>query len=85
MSYALAFTADARYDFALIPIPLQELVLDELDRIAAGSSFPNGTFVREVVRDVQKIRDYVFIHLALDRPENSLLILGMHHYIRQLE
>ena len=42
MSYALAFTADARYDFALIPLPLQELALDELDRIAAHGPIPQG-------------------------------------------
>jgi hypothetical protein len=84
MSYALAFTADARYDFALLPIPLQELVLDELDRVASLPA-PAGTFVCDIAADTTGVRDYVFIHLALDRPNHALLILGIHHHARRLK
>jgi len=86
MSYALAFTADARYDLGELDFNLQELVLDELDRVAASQTLTTGnTFVRDIVHELPGIRHYLFLHLAVDLPRSTLVILGIHHHGRQID
>lgn len=84
MSYALAFTADSRYDFAQLPVPLQELALDELDRVADSDPPRSGTFVRDLMQDSVGQRDYLFLHLAVDRSQSAILVLGVHHHVRPM-
>jgi hypothetical protein len=70
VSYALAFAPEARVAWAQLDVWLQELVLDELDRLAFEP--PQLTrltrlpgFVREVVQERGESKHYVF--LVLDR------------------
>ena len=84
MSAALAFTADARLDFADLEIDLQEAVLDELDRLAELPFPAAATFVADVVQQSRDARHYIFIRLAADPGRGALVILGLHHHRRQL-
>jgi hypothetical protein len=84
MSYALAFTADSRVDFRELDVQLQELALDELDRIAeAATPLPQGTFTRDLVHEASAGRHYLFMRLAVDEAKNSILVLGLAHYLRK--
>lgn len=55
MSYALAFSSDARQAFGRLESELQEDVLDELDRLAAAAdALPNRPLPLSSLHDLRR-------------------------------
>ena len=74
MSYALDFAPDAYSQWRELEPDLQELALDEADRVADNPPPPPvGEVVRDVVRRGKGADDYVFVRLVLDRQRQRAL------------
>ena len=78
MSLTPAFAPDARSHWEELDFELQELVIDELDKIALDPPHPmTGIFRRDTVRQVGNGRDYLFLRFALD--DTRATLIGIHY------
>ena len=87
MSYAPVFVPEARAAWAQLDVWLQELVLDEVERVAADphrmrqlSNLPG--FTREVVEQQAGTTHYVFLVVDVDHVARQLIIQQVGHVQR---
>ena len=83
MSYTPGFTPDARLQFRSLAFIYQELVLDELDRLALNPPADLES-VEEVVLNEPGLRRYLFIHVATDHARRTVTVLGVGYVERRL-
>lgn len=85
MSFVAGFAPDAKSQWRALDVDLQELVLDELDRLAENPpSTPRAVILSDLVRDKAGIRDYVFLRCAIDRTAEQISVIGIVQYSRPL-
>src|SRR5438045_8962961 len=77
MSFVPGFAPDALSQWRELDFELQELVLDELERLAADPPAAGSADVVDVVREVAGLRHYVFVRFAVDRARQRLIIVGV--------
>jgi hypothetical protein len=78
MSYALDFAPDAYSQWRELEAELQELALDEADRVADNPPPPPvQEMVRDVVRRGTVLDDYIFVRLVLDRQRRLVVVTGV--------
>ena len=84
MSYALEFAPDARSEWGELEVGLQELVLDELDALAARPpAKPSGAvLLHDLTHDAPGVRHYVFLRYILAHSTQVLTVIGVVHYAR---
>jgi hypothetical protein len=76
MSLIPGFAPDARSQWQALGIHLQELVLDELDRVAMAA-LPTGEHVIDTVREEGGKYYCVFLHVFVSRERNRMTVLGL--------
>jgi mRNA-degrading endonuclease RelE of RelBE toxin-antitoxin system len=85
MSYALDFAPEARAAWLRLDVAVQELVLDELDRLAERPlSLPRGASVHDIIHEARGTRVYVFVQLYPDHAKLTLHVYSIGSYTRQL-
>ena len=86
MSFAPAFAPDAESEWRALDFELQELVLDEVDRLAGNPPpTPRGTILHDLVHDEAGVRHYVFLRLVVDRSGGTITVIGVVHYARPIQ
>ena len=81
MSFAPGFAPDGLAQWRALDFELQELVLDEVERLAIDP--PGGVeHVADVVVDVIGMRHYLFVHVLVDRPRQQVIVVGVGHHAR---
>lgn len=79
MSFTPEFTADAQSQWQALDFDLQELVLDELERVLAKP--PRApSFIADFVSERAGMRRYVFLELEVDHRRRTvrLISVGLH-------
>ena len=89
MSYVPRLTAKVRRGLAALGPDLQELVLDEIERLVAepgGLTFrgTGDSAVHDFIRSTGNSVDYVFVTVRLDEATQVLQIESVGHYARPL-
>ena len=82
MSSALEFAPDASSQWRELEVTLQELALDELERTAAAGPQSRGSFVRDFTHSQGGFLHYVFLRVAWNEAADTLVVLGVAHYVR---
>jgi uncharacterized iron-regulated protein len=78
MSYVPAFAPDANAQWRDLPFELQELVLDDLERLAENP--PQTTVIfHDVFLEIGQIRHYVFLRSIVDHPRRMVTVIGVKH------
>lgn len=81
MNFVPGFAPDARSQWLELPPVLQELVLDEMERLA--DSPPHDEFFRtDFVHTDKDGGHYVFLQGIIDRTRNRLTITGVNYHFR---
>jgi hypothetical protein len=82
MSYALAFALDAQIDWRKLDVPMQEVVLDELDRLAAaGPSASAAPFVHDFVHLARGMKHTVFLYLFVSHHSQTVNVLSVGEFV----
>ena len=87
MSYAIEWTSGARRAFSDLPIEVQEVILDELDRLAdAGDLLPRRplplTIDHDTRVDAAAGAHYVFVRAKYEPPRQILVVIRLGHHLR---
>jgi mRNA-degrading endonuclease RelE of RelBE toxin-antitoxin system len=82
MSYALDFAPEARRAWRDLDVNLQELALDELDRLAQTCPSIAADLVHDVSVELQGAKHYLFFRLTASG--TNLTVLNVGHYARPL-
>ena len=79
MSYKVAFAPDAVADWQLLPLSVQEAVLDELERVAASASFPPSIveFTCEITHHDAGAERHLSLYLSVSHATNTISLLGV--------
>jgi hypothetical protein len=86
MTYALAFAPEARVAWRALPVELQEVVLDELDRLAADPlSLPRGATVRDIIHQSAGTRHYVFLQVSVSHARQTLDLYTAGYHARRID
>lgn len=81
MSFIPGFAPDAISQWIALDFELQELVLDEIDRLAATP--PDGPeHFADLVHMGVELRHYLFIHLIVDVSRRRIVVVGVGHHQR---
>jgi hypothetical protein len=76
MSFVPDFAPDARSQWQSLDIFLQELVLDEIERLAELP--PSGVeHVSDLTHDVGPSRHYLFVHVNVDHRRRAISVVGV--------
>ena len=72
------FAPDAKSQWRELPVELQELVLDDLERL---SDMPPATSVifHDVSQEIGQIRHYVFLRSIVDQARHTITVIGVKH------
>ncbi len=82
MSFTPRFAPDAESQWHELDFELQELVLDEMERLAANPPRTIRGFARhDFMLDRPGERHYVFLRLAIDRVRQIMRVIGLYHHI----
>ena len=87
MSYALDLPPEAWRTVLTLPVQVQELVLDEFDRVAAregGTAPPGEETVTDVATTLGGSKYYVFIVFIRDVAGRTIRIRSIGHVVRPL-
>lgn len=85
MSFVAGFAPDAKSQWRALDVELQELVLDELDRLAANPpTTPRTVILSDLVQNKAGIRDYVFLRCTIDRAAEQISVIGIVQHSRPL-
>ena len=80
MSYALEFAPEAREAWRRLDVALQELVLDELDRLAGMTGITADDRVHDLVVDSAEATHYLFLRLTVAGA--NLVVTNIGHFAR---
>lgn len=76
MSYTPGFAPDARSQWQELPPELQEIALDELDRIALDP--PKGDeVIASATNEAGGVRRHVFLHALIDHKHQRVVVIGV--------
>ena len=80
MSFVPAFAPDAQSQWRGLDIQLQELVLDEMERLASNPPLPPTSMAYgDVFHETLHARHYVFLRAIVDRPRREITVVGIVH------
>ena len=87
MSYAIEWRSGARLAFSSLSIEVQEVVLDELERLAdAGGLLPRRplplTIDHDTRVDTSGGANYIFIRAKYDPLRQTLVVVRLGHHLR---
>jgi hypothetical protein len=87
VSYKPVFSADARTAWRSLELALQEIILDEIDRLAEHTDRlafrgTNDAAVCDFKTNIGTSVHYIFITAKLEEESNTLQILTIGHYAR---
>ena len=81
MSFTPGFAPDAQSQWQDLDFELQELVLDEMDKVAANPAPAiRGVLQHDFVHERAGIRHYIFLRLTVDRSRRTIKVIGIHHH-----
>ena len=88
MSFAIELSATARQAFLRLDVPVQEAVIDELERLAAGGGLLPGrplpaSTISDPRVDTPDGRYYLFIEVEYDEPGRTLVVNRIGHFLRR--
>jgi hypothetical protein len=75
MSYTPGFAPDGRSQWRALPPELQEITLDELDRVAMNPP-ESAEFFSHVVREQGSLRTHLFVHVVIDHARQKVVLVG---------
>ena len=81
MSYVPGFAPDCRIDWRAMNLELQELVLDEMERLAANPPSTDSILI-DFVHESAGVRHYVWLRVVIDHARSRIHVVGLHHYPR---
>lgn len=83
MSYALAFALDAQIDWRKLDVPIQEIILDELDRLAAAAppTIIGVPFVHDFVHYAAGMKHSVFLYLYVSSQSQTVHVLSVGEFV----
>jgi hypothetical protein len=84
MSFVPGFAPDALSQWRALDFELQELVLDELERLAINPPHTTEQVI-DVVRDAADVRHYIFLHVLVDHQRERVVAVGVGHHARFLK
>ena len=76
MSLTPGFAPDAKSQWQALDFEIQEIVLDEIERVASNPP-PDGEYVLDPVREVAGVRLYVFVRVIVDRGRGTVTVVGV--------
>jgi hypothetical protein len=76
MSFVPDFAPDARSQWQALDILLQEMVLDEIERLAASPPL-RVEHVSDLTHDVGPSRHYLFVHVNVDHRRRAISVVGV--------
>lgn len=80
MSFVPEFAADTKSQWRDLDPMLQELVLDELERIVAQPPGPQAVVLRRDFSDeVGDVRHHVFLRCVIDHSSQRVTVVGLVH------
>ena len=80
MSFVPVFAPDARSQWRELPIVLQELVLDDMERLAESPPPPPAFEVfHDVFQEIGQISHYVFLRSIIDHSRRTVTVIGVAH------
>jgi hypothetical protein len=82
MSYALDFAPEAQRAWRDLDVQLQEVVLDELDRLAQTPRPSSSDFVHDLTVETASAKHYLFFRLTASG--TNLTVLNIGHFARRL-
>jgi hypothetical protein len=83
MNYVPGFAPDGKADWLELEPDLQELVLDEMDRLALDPPPPPATlFLTDFVHEAVGVKHYVWLRFVVDRTALTITVIGIVHYAR---
>lgn len=90
MSFAIEWHANVRRAFSRFDIPVQEAILDEVERLADGGDLlPNRPLPMAAERDLLVETaggaHYVFARVEYDAPRRTLVVARLGHFSRAAE
>jgi hypothetical protein len=79
MSLMLVFTPDAKLDWLGVSMPLQELVLDELDRLTEilAPRAKDYQIIRKVRHPGPPRPEFAIVRIVIVAADESLVVLGV--------
>ena len=78
MSFTPGFAPDAKSQWVALEFQFQELVLDELERLALSPS-AQGEHIIDLIHEAQNDRHYVFLRVWVDHPQLKVTAIGVGH------
>jgi hypothetical protein len=81
MSFTPAFAPDARSQWGALDFEFQEIVLDELDRLALDPP-EHGEHIIDVVVEAGGFRHYLFLRVSVDHPQAMVTVIGVGYFAR---
>jgi hypothetical protein len=86
MSFVPEFAPDAKSQWRELEVELQELVLDEMERLATNSpaAASNTIIYRDVTYLDRTQKHYVFLRAVVERDRAAVVVIGIAHIARPL-
>jgi DNA-binding response OmpR family regulator len=83
MSFGPEFAPDAKSQWLELDPVLQELVLDEIERlIQRPSALPRREFYHDLVHEDQNGKHNIFLRIHVDRTRKKLTVAGVVHHLQ---
>jgi len=78
MSFTPDFVPDAKSQWRELDVELQEIVLDELEKLASNPPPDVGGLIEhDFAHDRGGIRHYIFLRMVIDRRARTLRVIGI--------
>ena len=84
MSYALDVANEVVAKWRSLEIQLQELVWDELERVANNPPRDGGKHIYDVVHEAEGIRHYVFIEATVNHRSRIVVVTTVGYFARPI-
>ena len=81
MSFTPSFAPDAKAQWGAMDFEIQELVLDEMDRLSLTPPGP-GEHISDLVFEKNGQRHYIFVRVRVDHRYATVTIIGVGHFAR---
>ena len=78
MSFTPGFAPDAKSQWVALDFEFQELVLDELERLALNPP-AQGEHIFDLIHESQSRRHYVFLRVWVDHMRRKVTAVGVGH------
>lgn len=84
MNLTPVFAPDAKSQWRELDVELQEMVLDEMEKLAAQPQFSlRPTLTADFVITRQSERHFVFLQYIVERRARRLVVTGVHHFVQK--